>query len=200
MYRYSYARCCVLFLFIAIFFLMIRRPPRSTRTDTLFPYTTLFRSELDGEGEVVGGVIVLRSGKNALAAIEAVEARLAELQDSLPAGVEIVTVYDRSELILDAVHNLSGKLVEEFLVVALVCALFLWHLRSALVAVISLPLGVLAAFIVMRYQGVSANLLSLGGIAIAIGALVAAAVVMIENAHKIGRAHRERPEIGRAPD
>src|SRR3546814_9529689 len=128
----------------------------------------------------------LRWGKSGWAAIGAGEARVGELQDSLPAGVEIVTVYDRSELILDAVHNLSGKLVEEFLVVALVCALFLWHLRSALVAVISLPLGVLAAFIVMRYQGVSANLLSLGGIAIAIGAMVDAAVVMIE---KIGRAH-----------
>ncbi|MBS7457902.1 efflux RND transporter permease subunit [Coralloluteibacterium stylophorae] len=149
-------------------------------------------AELDGEGEVVGGVIVLRSGKNALAAIEAVEAKLEALQDSLPPGVEIVTTYDRSELILDAVHNLTGKLVEEFIVVALVCALFLWHLRSALVAVISLPLGVLAAFIVMRYQGVSANLLSLGGIAIAIGAMVDAAVVMIENAHKHLEEYRER--------
>src|SRR3546814_549145 len=160
-------------------------------------------AELDGEGEVVGGIIVLRSGKNALAAIEAVEAKLKVLQDSLPPGVEIVTTYDRSELILDAVHNLTGKLVEEFIVVALVCALFLWHLRSALVAVISLPLGVLAAFIVMRYQGVSANLLSLGGIAIAIGAMVDAAVVMIENAHKHLEEYRERPgsdphEIGKA--
>ena len=149
-------------------------------------------AELDGEGEVVGGVIVLRSGKNALTAIEAVEAKLDVLQDSLPPGVEIVTTYDRSKLILDAVDNLTGKLVEEFMVVALVCALFLWHLRSALVAVISLPLGVLAAFIVMRYQGVSANLLSLGGIAIAIGAMVDAAVVMIENAHKHLEEYRER--------
>ena len=149
-------------------------------------------AELDGEGEVVGGVIVLRSGKNALTAIKAVEAKLDVLQDSLPPGVEIVTTYDRSKLILDAVDNLTGKLVEEFMVVALVCALFLWHLRSALVAVISLPLGVLAAFIVMRYQGVSANLLSLGGIAIAIGAMVDAAVVMIENAHKHLEEYRER--------
>lgn len=149
-------------------------------------------AELDGEGEVVGGIVVLRSGKNALAAIDAVETKLAQLQDSLPPGVEVVPVYDRSELILDAVRNLAGKLAEEFVVVALVCALFLWHLRSALVAVISLPLGVLAAFIVMRYQGISANLLSLGGIAIAIGAMVDAAVVMIENAHKHLEEHRER--------
>lgn len=155
-------------------------------------------AELDGEGEVAGGVIVLRSGKDALAAIEAVKARLEDLKASLPAGVEIVPVYDRSELIREAVRNLTGKLGEEFLVVALVCALFLWHLRSALVAVVSLPLGVLAAFIVMRYQGISANLLSLGGIAIAIGAMVDAAVVMIENAHK----HLEHfhDEHGRQPD
>src|SRR5690606_462465 len=110
-------------------------------------------AELDGEGEVVGGVVILRSGKNALAAIDAVKARLAELAPGLPAGVEIVPVYDRSELIRAAVRNLAGKLLEEFLVVALVCALFLWHLRSALVAVITLPLGVLAAFIVMHLQG-----------------------------------------------
>ena len=141
-------------------------------------------AELDGEGEVAGGVIILRSGKNALAAIEAVKAKLQALKASLPPGVEIVSTYDRSELILDAVRNLTRKLGEEFLVVALVCALFLWHLRSSLVAVITLPLGVLAAFIVMHAQGITANLLSLGGIAIAIGAMVDAAVVMIENAHK----------------
>lgn len=141
-------------------------------------------TELDGEGEVAGGVVILRAGKNALVTIEAVKARLQTLKASLPAGVEIVPTYDRSELILDAVHNLTRKLGEEFLVVALVCALFLWHARSSLVAVITLPLGVLAAFIVMRYQGITANLLSLGGIAIAIGAMVDAAVVMIENAHK----------------
>ena len=141
-------------------------------------------AELDGEGEVAGGVIILRSGKNALAAIEAVKARLQELKGSLPPGVEIVPAYDRSGLIRDAVRNLAHKLGEEFLVVALVCAMFLWHLRSSLVAVITLPLGVLAAFVVMHAQGISANLLSLGGIAIAIGAMVDAAVVMIENAHK----------------
>lgn len=155
-------------------------------------------AELDGQGEVTGGVIVLRSGKDALTAIENVKARLVQLQAALPAGVEIVPVYDRSELILDAVRNLTGKLGEEFLVVALVCALFLWHLRSALVAVITLPLGVLAAFIVMHWQGITANLLSLGGIAIAIGAMVDAAVVMIENAHK----HLEhfRATHGREPE
>ncbi len=141
-------------------------------------------AELDGEGEVAGGVIVLRSGKNALTAIAAVKARLQELKASLPEGVEVVTTYDRSELIIAAVDNLRSKLIEEFLIVALVCALFLWHLRSSLVAVITLPLGVLAAFIVMHYQGISANLMSLGGIAIAIGAMVDAAVVMIENMHK----------------
>ncbi|HEY1137053.1 MAG TPA: efflux RND transporter permease subunit [Xanthomonadaceae bacterium] len=141
-------------------------------------------AELDGEGEVVGGVIVLRTGKDALSAIENVKARLKDLQASLPEGVEVVPVYDRSELIFDAVRNLTHKLGEEFLVVALVCVVFLWHLRSALVAVITLPLGVLIAFIVMYAQGITANLLSLGGIAIAIGAMVDAAIVMIENAHK----------------
>ena len=141
-------------------------------------------AELDGQGEVAGGVIVLRSGKNARAAIAAVKAKLVELQRSLPKGVEIVPTYDRSQLIDAAVENVWGKLIEEFLVVALVCVLFLGHLRSALVAVITLPLGVLAAFIVMNWQGVSANLMSLGGIAIAIGAMVDAAIVMIENAHK----------------
>ncbi len=140
--------------------------------------------ELNGEGEVAGGVVILRSGKNARATLEAVQNKIDELQKSLPEGVEIVTTYDRGQLIDKAVKNLSYKLLEEFLVVALVCALFLWHLRSALVAIISLPLGILAAFIVMHYQGVSANIMSLGGIAIAIGAMVDAAVVMIENAHK----------------
>ena len=141
-------------------------------------------TELDGQGEVAGGVIVLRSGKNAKAAIKAVKVKLDELKRGLPAGVEIVPTYDRSQLIDAAVENLWGTLLEEFLVVALVCVLFLGHLRSALVAVITLPLGVLAAFIVMYLQGVSANLMSLGGIAIAIGAMVDAAVVMIENTHK----------------
>jgi copper/silver efflux system protein len=141
-------------------------------------------AELDGEGEVAGGVIVMRSGKNALQTITAVKAKLEDLKKSLPAGVEIVETYDRSGLIERAVAHLRDKLAEEFAVVALVCALFLLHLRSALVAIVTLPLGVLAAFIVMYYQGVNANILSLGGLAIAIGAMVDAAVVMIENAHK----------------
>ena len=141
-------------------------------------------AELDGEGEVAGGIVILRSGRNALTTIDAVKAKLDTLRASLPPGVEIVPVYDRSGLIREAVRNLGGKLAEEFLVVLVVCALFLWHLRSALVAVVSLPLGILAAFVVMHQQGISANLLSLGGIAIAIGAMVDAAVVMIENAHK----------------
>jgi Cu(I)/Ag(I) efflux system membrane protein CusA/SilA len=141
-------------------------------------------AELDGEGEVAGGVIVMRSGKNALETIDAVKAKIAALKSSLPPGVEIVPTYDRSALIKRAVGNLGQKLVEEFVVVALVCVLFLFHMRSAFVAIVSLPLGILAAFIVMYYQGVNANIMSLGGIAIAIGAMVDAAVVMIENAHK----------------
>ena len=141
-------------------------------------------AELDGQGEVVGGVIVMRSGKNARATIGAVKAKLTSLRSSLPTGVEIVETYDRSQLIGRAIDNLRGKLLEEFLVVALVCAAFLFHLRSALVAIVALPLGVLIAFIVMRYQGINANIMSLGGIAIAIGAMVDAAIVMIENAHK----------------
>ncbi|MGB7404788.1 MAG: efflux RND transporter permease subunit [Pacificimonas sp.] len=141
-------------------------------------------AELNGEGEVAGGIVILRQGADARGAIKAVEEKLARLQDSLPGGVEIVTTYDRSQLIDASVENLTGKLIEEFIVVAVVCLLFLWHARSALVAVVTLPLGVLAAFIVMRLQGVNANIMSLGGIAIAIGAMVDAAVVMIENAHK----------------
>jgi Cu(I)/Ag(I) efflux system membrane protein CusA/SilA len=141
-------------------------------------------AELDGQGEVVGGIIVLRSGANAARAIASVKEKMSALKASLPAQVEIVTTYDRSALIGRAVDNLRSKLLEEFLVVALVCAVFLFHLRSALVAVITLPLGVLAAFIVMKAQGINANLMSLGGIAIAVGAMVDAAVVMIENAHK----------------
>ncbi len=141
-------------------------------------------AELNGEGEVAGGVIVMRSGKNALETIDAVKAKIEKLKPSLPPGVEIVPVYDRSSLIKRAVANLQQKLIEEFIVVALVCLLFLFHLRSAFVAIVSLPLGVLIAFIVMYYQGVNANIMSLGGIAIAIGAMVDAAVVMIENAHK----------------
>jgi Cu(I)/Ag(I) efflux system membrane protein CusA/SilA len=141
-------------------------------------------TELNGEGEAVGGIVVMRDAANAKAVIDAVKARLDNLKRSLPAGVEIVPVYDRSRLIERAVQNLRGKLIEELLLVSLVCALFLWHVRSALVAVISLPLGVLIALAIMRWQGLNANIMSLGGIAIAIGAMVDAAVVMIENAHK----------------
>lgn len=145
-------------------------------------------AELNGEGEVVGGVIIMRFGENALTTIQGVKDKLATLQKGLPDGVEIVTVYDRSGLINRAVKNLSHKLLEEFLVVALVCAVFLFHLRSALVIIISLPIGILTAFIVMQSQGINANIMSLGGIAIAIGAMVDAAIVMIENVHK----HLER--------
>ncbi len=157
-------------------------------------------AELDGQGEVAGGVVLLRSGKNAQETIRAVKAKLAELQKSLPQGVEVVTTYDRSALIERAIDNLSSKLVEEFVVVALVCVLFLGHLRSALVAIISLPLGIVAAFVVMHVQGINANIMSLGGIAIAIGAMVDASVVMIENAHKKleawQHAHPEQPLVG----
>ncbi len=141
-------------------------------------------AELNGQGEVAGGVVVLRSGKNARAILAAVKDKVEQLRRSLPAGVEIVTTYDRSQLIDRAISNLRSKLIEEFIVVGLVCALFLWHARSALVAILTLPLGVLFALLVMRLQGVNANIMSLGGIAIAIGAMVDAAVVMIENAHK----------------
>ncbi len=141
-------------------------------------------AELNGEGEVAGGIIVMRSGKNAQSTIDAVKAKLVALKASLPAGVEAVETYDRAQLIKRAIDNLSGKLLKEFLVVALVCAAFLFHLRSAFVAIVALPLGILAAFIVMQAQGINANIMSLGGIAIAIGAMVDAAIVMIENAHK----------------
>jgi copper/silver efflux system protein len=149
-------------------------------------------AELNGEGEVAGGIVIMRSGKNALQTINAVKAKLAALKPSLPRGVEIVPTYDRSSLIKRAVENLQRKLIEEFIVVALVCLAFLFHLRSAFVAIVSLPLGILMAFIVMYYQGVNANIMSLGGIAIAIGAMVDAAVVMIENAHKQLETWRQR--------
>jgi len=141
-------------------------------------------SELDGEGEAVGGVIIMRWGENALATIDAVEAKLADVRQGLPEGVEIVTTYDRSALIERAIDNLTHKLGQEFVVVVLVCAAFLLHLRSSLVIVLTLPLGVLAAFLVMRAQGINANIMSLGGIAIAIGAMVDAAIVMIESLHR----------------
>ena len=145
-------------------------------------------AELDGEGEVVGGVIVMRYQANALDTIKRVKQKLAALKSSLPPGVEIVETYDRSALIERAVANLAEKLLEESLVVVLVCLAFLFHLRSSLVVIISLPVGIVVAFIIMHAQGVNANIMSLGGIAIAIGAMVDAAIVMIENMHK----HLER--------
>ena len=145
-------------------------------------------ADLDGEGEVTGGIVVMRHGENALATIGALEERIETLKASLPDGVEIVETYDRSALIERAVTNLRDRLVEELVVVALVCLVFLLHVRSAFVAIVTLPLGILTAFLVMGYQGINANIMSLGGIAIAIGAMVDAAIVMIENAHK----HLER--------
>ncbi|WP_305454952.1 efflux RND transporter permease subunit [Photobacterium leiognathi] len=148
-------------------------------------------SEFNGEGEAVGGVIVMRFGENASAVIDKVKAKLETLQRSLPDGVEIVATYDRSTLIDQAVENLWQKLAEEFIVVAIVCALFLFHIRSSLVIAISLPIGILSAFIIMHWQGINANIMSLGGIAIAIGAMVDGAIVMIENLHK----HIERTPL-----
>lgn len=148
-------------------------------------------AELNGEGETVGGIVVMRYGENAQETIDGVKAKLEELKKGLPDGVEVVTVYDRSALIERAVKNLGFKLLEEFGVVALVCIAFLFHVRSSLVAIISLPVGILAAFIVMYFQGINANIMSLGGIAIAIGAMIDGAIVMIENMHK----HMERTPL-----
>ncbi len=148
-------------------------------------------AELDGEGEVVGGIVVMRYGENAQTVIEGVKAKLESLKSGLPDGVEIVTTYDRSTLINRAIDNLYEKLLEEFIVVSLICALFLFHLRSSLVVILSLPVGILAAFVVMYQQGLNANIMSLGGIAIAIGAMVDGAIVMIENVHK----HLERTHV-----
>ena len=145
-------------------------------------------TDLDGEGEATGGIVVMRYGSNALDTVKAVKQRLAEIKSGLPEGVEVVVTYDRSGLIGEAVNTLQAKLIEESVVVALVCILFLLHLRSSMVAIMTLPIGILAAFVVMRWQGVTANIMSLGGIAIAIGAMIDAAIVMIENMHK----HLER--------
>ena len=150
-------------------------------------------AELNGEGEAVGGVVVMRFGENAQRTIDGVKAKLEELKKGLPEGVEVVTVYDRSGLIDRAVNNLWTKLLEEFVVVALVCIVFLFHVRSSLVAIVSLPVGILTAFIVMHWQGINANIMSLGGIAIAIGAMIDGAIVMIENLHK----HMEREPLTR---
>ncbi|GAA5213189.1 efflux RND transporter permease subunit [Corallincola platygyrae] len=158
-------------------------------------------AELDGKGEVVGGIVVMRYGENALDTIARVKAKLEELAPGLPEGVEVVDTYDRSQLILNSVDNLTNKVIEEMAVVALVCLLFLLHARSTLVAVITLPLSILASFIVMQWMGVNANIMSLGGIAIAIGAVVDAAIVMVENAHKHLEHYREQhgqPATGEA--
>lgn len=152
-------------------------------------------SELDGQGEVVGGIVVMRSGENAQKTIDGVKEKLAQLQSSLPEGVELVTVYDRSDLISAAIDNLWNKLGEELIMVALACIVFLFHVRSALVAVISLPIGILVAFIIMYLQGLNANIMSLAGIAIAIGVMVDGAIVMIENMHK----HMERSLVNGQP-
>lgn len=152
-------------------------------------------ADLNGEGEVVGGIVVMRFGENAQKTITAVKQKLVELEAGLPEGVEIVTTYDRSALIEGAIENLARKLVEEFLVVAVICMIFLFHFRSALVVIISLPVGILVAFIVMNQQGLNANIMSLGGIAIAIGAMVDGAIVMIENVHK----HLEREDADSTP-
>ncbi len=141
-------------------------------------------TELNGEGEVVGGIVVMRFGENAQSVISAVKKKLESLKAGLPEGVQIVSTYDRSELIGNAISNLYEKLFEEFIVVTLICAVFLFHLRSSLVIIVSLPVGILAAFVVMYQQGLNANIMSLGGIAIAIGAMVDGAIVMVENVHK----------------
>ncbi|MGI0119533.1 efflux RND transporter permease subunit [Zooshikella sp. RANM57] len=158
---------------------------------TLGPQMRRGIAELDGEGETVGGVVVMRFGENAQQVIDGVRAKLQQLKQGLPKGVELITVYDRSGLIDRAVTNLWHKLLEEFIVVALVCIVFLFHVRSSLVAIISLPVGILTAFIVMNAQGINANIMSLGGIAIAIGAMIDGAIVMIENMHK----HMERTPL-----
>ncbi len=148
-------------------------------------------AELNGEGEVVGGIVVMRFGENAQTTIDSIKEKLKQLEKGMPEGVEIVTVYDRSRLIQNAIKNLWKKLVEEFVIVALVCMIFLFHVRSSLVAIVSLPIGILTAFIVMHFQGINANIMSLGGIAIAVGAMIDGAIVMIENMHK----HMERTPL-----
>jgi len=155
-------------------------------------------AELDGKGETVGGIVVMRYGENALTVIDGVKKKLQEIQPSLPEGVRIVPTYDRSELILNAIHTLREKLIEESIVVAIVCVIFLWHVRSALVAIITLPVAIILAFLPMFGLGLTSNIMSLGGIAIAIGAMVDAAIIMVENAHKALEHFRD--EHGRDPD
>ena len=155
-------------------------------------------AELDGKGEVVGGIVVMRYGENALNVIDGIKKKIDEIQGSLPAGVRIVPTYDRSELIVNAIHTLREKLIEESIVVALVCLVFLWHVRSALVAIITLPIAIILSFLPMLFLGLTSNIMSLGGIAIAIGAMVDAAIIMVENAHKALEHFRE--QNGREPD
>ncbi len=155
-------------------------------------------AELDGKGEVVGGIVVMRYGENALNVIDGIKKKMEEIKASLPAGVRIVPTYDRSELIVNAIHTLREKLIEESIVVALVCLVFLWHVRSALVAIITLPIAIILSFLPMFYLGLTSNIMSLGGIAIAIGAMVDAAIIMVENAHKALEHFQEKH--GRDPD
>ncbi len=155
-------------------------------------------AEFDGKGEVVGGIVVMRYGENALTVIDGIKRKLKEIEPSLPKGVRVVPVYDRSELIHDAIDTLQEKLIEESIVVALVCIVFLWHVRSALVAIVTLPIAIILSFIPMFWLGVTSNIMSLGGIAIAIGAMVDAAIIMVENAHKALEHFRD--EQGRDPD
>ena len=154
-------------------------------------------AELNGEGEVVGGIVVMRYGENALSVIDGIKKKLAEIKSSLPEGVEVVTTYDRSHLIKRSIDTLREKLIEESIVVALVCMIFLWHIRSALVAIITLPIAILLSFLPMYWLGLTSNIMSLGGIAIAIGAMVDSAIIMVENAHKFLEHFRE--ENGRDP-
>lgn len=156
-------------------------------------------AELDGDGEVVGGIVVMRYGGDALAVIDAVKARLAELEATLPEGVEIVPTYDRSELIRAAVQTLRRALVEELLIVSFVVFLFLLHVRSALVPILTIPLGVAIAFVPIYYQGMTANIMSLGGIAVAIGAMVDASIILVENAHKRLEDWQQLPAASRPP-
>jgi Cu(I)/Ag(I) efflux system membrane protein CusA/SilA len=155
-------------------------------------------AELDGKGETVGGIVVMRYGENALNVIDGIKKKMEEIKASLPEGVRIVPTYDRSELIVNAIHTLREKLIEESIVVALVCLVFLWHVRSALVAIITLPIAIILSFLPMMWLGLTSNIMSLGGIAIAIGAMVDAAIIMVENAHKALEHFRD--EHGRDPD
>src|SRR5258708_13819495 len=152
-------------------------------------------AELDGKGEVVGGIVVMRYGENALTVIDGIKKKLKEIEPSLPPGVKVVPTYDRSELIHSSIATLREKLIEESIVVALVCLVFLWHVRSALVAIITLPVAIILSFIPMHWLGLTSNIMSLGGIAIAIGAMVDAAIIMVENAHKYLEHFRENPSL-----